>query len=383
MMLTTLAVASGQPSAERVPLPLLPAEVAWSVVLTSPPSADAAMDARRVYVAQQDDRISALDRETGRVVWTRPLASTWPLVVGEGRLYVVTDGELQALDAESGDLLWRSPLRLPPLAPLAFDAGWLLGMLEQGDVVAIRAADGQEIWRRRVGDGDRPLSAPVPGERDTFYLTLDDGTVAALSLTDGSVRWQQQLSGRLSPPAWAPGRVFVGSTDNHFYALDSSNGDVEWKWRAGGDVIGAVADDDLVYYASLDNIIRAVNRGNGNQRWRKDTGTRPLAPPDAVGHVAVLPGIDPTLTAFAARDGEAIGTYQAPGALQGPPLLDHAPKPFRVAIVLVLRNGQVIGLNPVGLLYREQPAAAVTALPGRVLQREPMPMPASGSPRSR
>jgi outer membrane protein assembly factor BamB len=303
-------------------------------------------------------------------------------VLGDGRVYVVASDEYHALDAATGETLWRAPMPLPLEGPLTFDAGWLIGMYERGDVIALRAADGREIWRRRIGSGDSPLSAPVPGERDAFYLTLDDGTVVALSLTDGRVLWEQRLPGRLSPPAWAPDRVFVGSTDNFFYALNASDGSLAWKWRSGGDVIGAAADGDVVYYASLDNIIRAVNRGNGNQRWRKDTGTRPVAPPEAFGRVAIVAGISPTLTAFAARDGAPLGTYTAAGALQGRPLLDPSPKPFRVSTVLVLRNGQVVGLHSVGLFYREQPEAPLAGLPGTPLQREPAPrvLSSAGSP---
>jgi outer membrane protein assembly factor BamB len=281
--------------------------------------------------------------------------------------------ELHALDATTGETVWRRPMPLPPLAPLTFDTGWLLMVLERGDVVALRAADGAEIWRRRVGDGDRPLSPPVPGGEDAIYLTLEGGQVVALALADGRQLWEQRLPGTLSVPAWAPDRVFVGSTDNFFYALDAEDGRLEWKWRSGGDVIGAAAADDLVFIASLDNIIRAVNRGNGHQRWRKETGTRPVVPPRAFGRLTLVAGIRPTLTAFSARDGAPLGTYLAPGDLEGAPLIDTDPKPFSVAVVLVLRNGQVTGLTPVGFLFRDLPPAPLAALPGRALLREPAP----------
>ena len=376
----TLDIALGQ-QPNRLPpepVPLLPAEQAWLTTLPAPPSAGGAMDDRRVYVPLQDQQITALDRETGMTVWTRDIESPWPPVLGEGRVYIAASDEFHALDVETGATVWRVPMPQPLLAPLTFDSGWLIGVYERGDVIGMRAADGAEIWRSRVGDGDAPLSAPVPGEPDAFYLTLDDGSVVALSLVDGRVLWQQRLPGRPSVPAWGRGRVYVGSSDNHFYAFDADDGKLAWKWRYGGDVIGAVADDEFVYVASLDNQLRALNRGNGNQRWRKDTGTRPIGPPDALGRLTIVPGVNPMLSAFNARTGEPTGTYVAPGDLQGRPLLDHRPPAFRVTMVLVLRNGQVVGLNSVGLLYREQASVPLTALPGVPVPREQPPQ-AAGS----
>lgn len=368
----TLGIASGQqPKAfEPGPLPLLPAEQAWLATLGAAPAAAGAMDGRHVYIPLQDERVVALDRETGEEVWTREIETTWPPAVGNGRVFIAASDEFHALDAATGETVWRVPMHLPLLAPMAFDTGWLLTLHEQGDVVGMRAADGRELWRQRVGENSRPLSGPVAGEPDTFYVTFEPGQVIAMSLTDGHVLWNQRLPGQLSEPAWGPGRVFVGSTDNFFYALDSDNGEIEWKWRSGGDVIGAAVDKDVVFFASLDNIIRAANRGNGNQRWRKDTGTRPIVAPRAFGRIAVVAGISPTLAAFAAKDGAPLGTFEAPGGLQGPPLLDPDPAPYSVAAVLVMRNGQVAGLHPVGLQFREPLATPPTALPGRVLPRE-------------
>ena len=337
------------------------------------------MDAERIYVPLQAEEVTALDRETGDVVWVRAIASDWPPVDHDGVVYLAASAELYALDGSTGDTIWRVPLERPLAAPLVYDAGWLLAVDEGGDVVAFRAADGQRLWSRSLGAAAR--SRAVAGDNDAIYLTVSDGRVVALSLVDGTERWEQQLPGTLSEPAAADGRVFVGSTDNFFYALDARNGSLRWKWRSGGDVIGAAAADDLVFITSLDNIIRGVNRGNGNQRWRKAVPSRPVMPPRAVGGTALVAGVDNSLTAFAAKTGEPAGTYVAPGDLQGPPLIDPVLKPFRVGVAVVLRDGRVAGLSPVAMLPREQVPVPMTAPPGRVLQRErsPIQSPASKS----
>jgi outer membrane protein assembly factor BamB len=234
------------------------------------------------------------------------------------------------------------------------------------------------MWRRALDATSQ--HAPVPGGEDAIYLSLSNGHLVALRITDGAVLWDQPLPGTLSPPAVAPDRVYVGSTDNYFYAFDADDGRLEWKWRGGGDVIGAAYDGELVYYASLDNIIRAVKPGNGNQQWKKETGTRPVLPPRAFGGVIVLPGLSPAVTVFVARTGAVMASHTALApdgsaqALLGPPLLDDHVTPFRVAIVTITRDGLVEGLRPTAMMFREPAVTPVAGYPGRALAREASPL---------
>ena len=147
-LLVTPSVGSGQQPnrTESSPIPLFPAEQAWIVTLPSPTSAGGAMDDERIYVPLQSEELTALDRETGEVVWVRAIESAWPPVVHGGVVYLAASDELHALAAATGDTLWRAPLE-PLAAPLVYDTGWLLAVVEPGDVVAMRAADGRQLWR--------------------------------------------------------------------------------------------------------------------------------------------------------------------------------------------------------------------------------------------
>ncbi len=373
----TLGIASGQQPkrTESDPLPILPAEQAWIVTLPSPSSAGGAMDDQRIYVPLQREELTALDRESGEVLWVRGIESAWPPVVHDGIVYLAASDELHALDAATGAPIWRVPLARALAVPLVFDTGWLLAVGDTGDVEAFRAADGQRLWTASLGAP--PRSPAVAGDNDAIYFTLANGRVVSLNLSDGAERWGQQLPGQLSEPAAAEERVFVGSTDNFFYALEAATGNLKWKWRSGGDVSGAAAGDNLVFITSLDNIIRAVNRGNGNQRWRKATPSRPVVPPRAFRGVALVTGIGRSLTAFSAKTGVEVGTYVAPGDLHGPALIDPTLTPFRVGAAIVLRDGRVAGLYPVAMLFRDHAVVPFTTLPGRAVPKEQFPAPAS------
>jgi outer membrane protein assembly factor BamB len=354
-------------NAKPTPVPLVGTEAAWTVTLPAVPSAPGALDDRRVYIPLRSNLLVALNRETGVLEWSRPIETTSPLLAADGSLYVVQAGRLHALDVQNGTDRWAVPVDGAITAPLAWDGGSLIAIATPGEALAFRGSDGQLAWRRPLGAAS---SHPAVPGGSALYFSLADGRLLALASATGAPLWEQKVTGTISEPAVARDRVFVGSTDNFFYAFDADTGRPEWKWRNGGDVIGAAADGELVYFVSLDNIVRAVNRGNGNQRWKKPTGTRPVGPPRAFDGVVVVPGLMPAITVFVGQTGAVMGTQAAAGDLVGPPLIDSMPKPFRVSLVSITREGVVEALRPAGLMFREAALIPMTALPGRLVARE-------------
>jgi outer membrane protein assembly factor BamB len=357
--------------AKPAPAPVLGAEPAWTVTLPAPPSASGDLDDRHVYVPLRSNQLVALHRETGTVQWSRAVETTTPLLATGGSVFFAQGHRIHALSAGDGIEQWSTTVEGAITAPLASDSGWLFAITELGEALAFRASDGHLVWRRMLGAAS---SYPaIPGGDAALYFSLADGRLLAASFSTGEPLWEQKLSGTITEPAVARDRVFVGSTDNFFYAFDAATGRLEWKWRNGGDVIGAAADGELVYFASLDNIIRAVNRGNGNQRWKKPTGTRPVAPPRAFGGVVVLAGLMPALTAFVGETGAVMATQGAAGTLIGPPLIDPVLKPFRVSLVSITREGVVEALRPTAMTFRETALIPLASLPGRGVERERLP----------
>jgi outer membrane protein assembly factor BamB len=230
------------------------------------------------------------------------------------------------------------------------------------------------LWTRELGAASR-FAPAIDGVRAVF--AVDNSRAVALRLEDGRVEWEQRLDGVLNQPSFARDRIFIGSNTNFLFALDNATGRIAWKWKAGGDVIGTGADTKGgAYYVSLDNVVRAVNRGNGNQRWIKETPTRPVLPPHVLGdgvkyeEIVVLTGATSEIDAFAAKNGAASGMYIPPSDLQGGPLIDPDLRPYQVAMVVITRDGRVIGLKPSAMLLPEPMNVPFTELPGRRLERE-------------
>jgi outer membrane protein assembly factor BamB len=369
-----------------IPFPLLPVVQEWIATLDDLPSAGGAMDAERVYIPIQPEKLVALSRTTGAKLWTRDIESMWPPVVVADVLYVIASDEIHALDAATGAQRWRVPFDARVAAPLTAAVGsqplgakkgiddLLIATFDKGLVVAYATADGRMLWMRELGAASR-FPPAIDGLRAVF--AVDDSRAVALRLADGRVEWEQKLDGMLNQPSFARDRIFIGSNTNFLFALDNATGRVAWKWKAGGDVIGTAADSKGgAYYASLDNVVRAVNRGNGNQRWIKEIPTRPVLPPQVLGdgvkheEIVVLTGATSEIDAFAAKNGAASGMYMPPSDLLGGPLIDPDLRPYQVAMVVITRDGRAIGLKPSAMLLPEPMNVPFTELPGRRLERE-------------
>jgi len=358
-----------------VPLPLLPVELAWIVTLDGLPTAGGAMDDERIYIPIQGEMIQALTRATGARAWSRGIDSVWPPVLVENMLYVAASDGIHALDPATGEEKWRTSISTEMSAPLTSAGPLLIGIFKNGVVSAFAADDGRMVWTQELGASSH--LAPVSDDVHVI-LALEDSRVLALKLADGSRAWVRSLEGVLNQPSMARDRLFVGTNDNFLYALDTDDGRVAWRWRSGGDVIGISADSKgAAYYASLDNVLRAVNRGNGNQRWIKEIPTRPGLPPLTLGdgvifeEIVVLTGITSEINAFAAKSGADAGKYMPPSDIQGTPLIDPALKPYRVAMVVVTRDGRALGLRPSAMMLAEPMITPFsTELPGRRLDRE-------------
>ncbi|MDO8795143.1 MAG: PQQ-binding-like beta-propeller repeat protein [Vicinamibacterales bacterium] len=372
-MLVALAVVAslgaGPRSAEERaedPAPLFPLEAAWTLALLSPPVSGPAIDARHAYVALKDGSIEAADLASGERVWSVEGHATVAPVVSGDLVLLAGSAQIAALTTENGDPVWTRPLPDPAVA-LAATGELVLVATMEGRLVALSVSDGIERWRQQLPGRVTPPMLVTPGR---VSIADEAGHVTVVETATGQVRWHRRLDGRLSPPAGTGDRLFVGSSTNAFWALRASDGATLWRWRMGGDVAGAVVEGDRVYVVTLDNLIRALDAGSGNQRWKASLSTRPGAPPLALKGLAVVSGVAPRLEGFSRRTGASVGVLAPVSELAGSPALTPALVPYRTALVVATRDGQLLGFRPERLMLRDPKTAPLTTLPGRLLAPE-------------
>jgi len=213
-----------------------PPSTPWNPEGSTKIRSDAVLDGPRVIFGSFGHRLRALDRATGKEVWSKDSHAEFtgsPAIVG-GRLIAGTrGGALYALDPATGEVAWR--------------------MLFWGSAVE---------------------STPVPGEGSLFYIGSSDmRRVSLIDAKDGRVLWRTDVYGwAWARPAVTDRFVFAsaGGADPYqmrhlgsLCAIDRATGKIAWRWPMpawpgswmNGFVAPPVVDGETVVVGGLDGTL--------------------------------------------------------------------------------------------------------------------------------
>ncbi len=219
----------------------------------------------KVFFADVDGDLQALDAANGKRVWARSLPGhleSSPMAVA-GTLYLGTDkAKVLALDADSGKLRWRFDAPGAIKASPSFHDGRVFVADYESGMYSLDADGGKLLWRTNTsklppfGEGGFYSSPAIAFGR--VYAARDDGTVFAFDADSGRIAWSFPTHNFIygSPVAaqipGTPPSVYIGGYDEHFYALRARDGKVRWRFDVGGAVPGtATAIGHTVYVSSF------------------------------------------------------------------------------------------------------------------------------------
>jgi outer membrane protein assembly factor BamB/predicted phosphodiesterase len=153
-----------------------------------------------------DEHLYALDRQTGKVRWTwkgeRPgrlysPAACWP-VVAHGRAFIVApDRMMTALDLNTGSVVWRSgEHRVRESIGISTDGDRVYVRTTRDSLIALdsRSPGPRVVWGTNLGFG-YDINSAMPVERDGIvYYGTKNGVISAVQDKDGSLIWQHRIS---------------------------------------------------------------------------------------------------------------------------------------------------------------------------------------------
>ncbi|QYJ08238.1 outer membrane protein assembly factor BamB family protein [Qipengyuania flava] len=160
-------------------------------------------------------------------------------VIGGGMMFAVGgDGVLSAFDAQTGARRWSyNPDLESDLRPSAFgggasyDNGRVYMTDGAGDVVALNADSGTEIWKVKPSG---PLRGSPTIAFGSVFVMTQDNQIFALDANDGSVQWQESGSATqagvfgVAAPAAGQGTVIAGYSSGELIAHRYENGRTLW-----------------------------------------------------------------------------------------------------------------------------------------------------------
>jgi outer membrane protein assembly factor BamB len=231
--------------------------------------------------AKGDGKVIAFAAGLGkRIRWEKTIgpSESSPLLLGN-RLYVADwDGRVWALDARTGRTVWQRTLSHSPIkGAISSTAGKLYVGSYDGKVYCLGAQKGRLLWRakaqQRLYGRARFYSTPALAY-GRVYIGSTDGKVYSYGATTGRLLWSHGTGGYVyaSPAVWK-GLVFAGSYSKRFYAFDAATGDVRWTFKANGEISGSpTVVGSIVYFATLAGRTYALNARTGKQVWTYPDG---------------------------------------------------------------------------------------------------------------
>ena len=233
-------------------------------------------------------RIAALWAKSGRVSWSRPLASrseSSPLVVDHRVYFGTENGSVYAMRVNDGSVQWKFQASGAVKSGLALSDGKLYFGTYAGQVYAIGQRTGKQVWHTGTSGAHFGLSAgnfyATPAVAyGRVYIGNTDGNMYSFSAANGKLAWRRGTGAYVyaSPavaqvPGYKP-TVYFGSYDGTFYALDARSGATRWTYRDGGKISGAATVvGNLVYYSNWGKRnTTALGARSGRRVWVSDRG---------------------------------------------------------------------------------------------------------------
>ncbi|WP_330925662.1 outer membrane protein assembly factor BamB [Candidatus Sororendozoicomonas aggregata] len=249
----------------------------WRARVSSEVLSAPASDGFTVLVKSIDDKLTALDAENGKVLWTQSAlqpaltlrGASAPVIEGEAALAGYAGGEVKAFRLESGVPLWEARVATPKgsselermvdidTTPLIVGDTMFVASY-QGNVAALDLYRGRLKWSKEMSSY-RSLAEGF----GSLYVTDQDSYVSSLDQRTGASSWQQKdLEYRdLSAPATFGNYVVVGDYEGYIHLLSQVDGSMVGRYHVGSSAIEAqpVVDGDRVYIQTVNGKLVALS----------------------------------------------------------------------------------------------------------------------------
>lgn len=245
----------------------------------------------------------------GTIAMTSGTATAQEAIADGPTVYVGTtwlDDKLYAIDAETGEEIWRydEGVYTPYSAPTVVNGTIYIGYDNgpRGSLHAVDAVTGEQEWVFETGDWVRTSPTIIDG---TAYVASHDEKLYAVTTATGDKEWEFRMDDQGmhgGGPAVSDETVFTGTSSGSLYAVDAITGEQVWKYTEapGGE---PTFYEGTVYFAS--DKLYALNAETGTEEWIFDEADGVSTPTIFDGTVYTATGGDTeSVYALSSRTGD-------------------------------------------------------------------------------
>ncbi|MEV0914233.1 PQQ-binding-like beta-propeller repeat protein [Streptomyces sp. NPDC049967] len=249
-------------------------------------NAPAVMDGL-VFVTDWNHGLWALDAVSGRVRWHREGSRYCKNVLAQGGVVYLSDvgypfkfirgkGDLVAVDAASGQDLWQTPKSDYGVNTIALSGGRIFHNGGEGELSAYDARSGELLWRD-AGGGRQEFGSSCPPSVANRVVYVGSGAVLSAFSRGGRDLWGCRTGGPvLEAPAVRGDTVYVSVERVGVYALNASDGQQRWRLAdaQGGSAFAISGPTGWLVTGRDRRYLCAVDLATGKRLWQRDLGGR-------------------------------------------------------------------------------------------------------------
>ena len=294
----------------------------------------------RVYVANREGGVKALDSSNGRVIWSvdKEVEISGGPGAGEGLVMVGTsDGEVIALSQQDGSEVWRSRVSSEVLSVPKAGLGMVVVHSNDGKLYALSVKDGKIAWvyDRSIpvltlhGSSSPLISGPL------VFCGFASGKLIAFDLESGQLVWEATIAvptGRSElermvdidgDPILQAGVIYVATYQGQLAAVVENSGEVIWR-RKLSSYAGLGADFKSLYVSDAEDQVWAIDPRNSSSLWKQDKlHGRRLTAPAVLGGYVVVGDFEGYLHWMSPEDGELVARNRVgDDPITTPPVID-------------------------------------------------------------
>ncbi len=298
-----------------------------------------AVDSDRIYVAGSSGRVSALDRKTGKEIWSVDLERRigGGTGVGEGKVVLGTlDGHVVALNADNGQQLWEAPVSSEVLSSPQVSQGTVIVQTIDSKIAGLNVETGERVWLQEILQPVltlRGTSTPAI-KGDLVFAAFASGETRAYDVKTGSMIWDARVAvprgtselERMvdidTTPLVTTDAMYLASYQGNVVAIEPSTGRVIWG-REASSYQGISDGFGNIYLSGTDSVLSAVDQRTGATVWsQKKLENRSLSGTATINSYVVAGDFEGYLHVLSQVDGRIVGRTRVDSSgVRGSPLV--------------------------------------------------------------
>lgn len=290
-------------------------------------------DEKHVYTMDAEGIVTAISIKTGDIVWQKPTSPEEQahdtlgggIAVDNNVVYATTSfGEIIALNADTGAEIWRKGDYAPFRSSPSVKDGHVYCQSINNELITLSVEKGELVWSHSgIPESALLLGGGKPAcSGDTVIVAYTSGEVHALSQTNGQILWSDTITpvARIDTVTSIPhirarpviddNQVFVISHGGRMTAIDFKTGTRQWQKELGGIRTPVVAGGFVFVLTNMNELV-CLERKSGAVRWvaglprvDEDEGAIHFAGPILAGDTLIVSSSKGELVRINPRDGE-------------------------------------------------------------------------------